>query len=265
MEIIDSHCHLFLDDFKDDFRDTVFRAGKAGLSRIINVGLDVQSSQQAIKQAQSTPGLHPTVGWHPHGAKLLLDANIPDLIDLALKHEVVAFGEIGLDFFHNFSPPDTQKKVFHQLLLAAIAIGKPVIIHCRDAWEDFFNILTPLRNKLNGVLLHCFSGTEEIVKKSLDLGCHLSFSGSVTYPKAEKLRQAITLTIPRERILIETDAPYLAPGLHRSHRNEPAYIAYHILPIVAQCLQMTLWEAAELTSSNAISFFSLSGDTLGSL
>jgi TatD DNase family protein len=263
MEIIDSHSHLFLEEFKDDFDQVIGRARMSGLSRIINVGLNLKSSLKAIKQAESAPGLHPTVGWHPHEAKNLTDSDLPLLVDLAKKPEVVAFGEIGLDFFHNHSTPEIQIKAFGELLSAATEVGKPVIIHCRDAFDAFFDIIAPLRGKLPGVLLHCFSGTQEIAKKSLDLDFHLSFSGSLTYPKLSELRQ-IAKTVPRDRILIETDAPFLAPGPHRGHRNEPAMMVYHILPILAESLQISLWEAAETTAQNTTRFFSLTGKTLQS-
>jgi TatD DNase family protein len=260
MEIVDSHCHLFLAEFDDDRAETLERARQAGVRRIVNVGLDGDSNRQVLAAHAVTPGLHPAVGWHPHNAGRLTAGDLDELGRLAGLPGVVALGEIGLDYFHGADSRQTQREALGQLLELACPTGLAVIIHCREAWDDFFDLLAPRRVALGDVLLHCFSGGPGEVARALDLGCHFSFSGAITFPKAASLRETITM-IPRDRLLVETDAPYLAPVPRRGRRNEPALLA-HSLETLAGVLGIGAHEAARLCSGNAIRLFGLSGPEL---
>lgn len=295
MEIIDSHCHLFLEEFQsgpplgessslkrspvgrfktepspnqpapsqgeyvqkdpDPLLGVLDRARSAGVSAIVNVALDVDSTLTVIEAARQRPWLHPTSGWHPNQAERLRPCDLERLLELALKPEVVAFGEIGLDYFRNPGGADNQKKAFEGLLEAAAASKKPVIIHCRDAFPDLIKIITPMRSRLAGVLFHCFAGTEDDVPIAISLDCHLSFAGPITFPKAEALRRALAAA-PLDRIMVETDAPYLAPAPYRGKRNEPSYLVHH-LTAMAAVLGIDQAEAAAITTANAKRFFNL--------
>ncbi|MDR3203642.1 MAG: TatD family hydrolase [Deltaproteobacteria bacterium] len=260
MNIIDSHCHLFLPAFDTDFYQVLENARAAGVERVVNVGLDVLSSRMVIETAHEIPALHPTVGWHPHEAERFNERALDELIELAKNPAVVAFGEIGLDYFHNFADRAVQRRVLISLLEAAQQIDKPVIFHCREAYDDLFSLLSPQRDKFKGLLLHCFGAGPKELQRALELDFHISFSGTITFPKSKELRESVLLT-PLDKILIETDSPYLAPVPHRSRRNEPALLVNH-LEIVAQVLKTGPTEAAALTAENARRFFSLSGDKL---
>jgi TatD DNase family protein len=255
MEIIDSHCHLFLDDFGPDLQAVLDRAREAGVESVVNVGLDVDTTEAAIAMVRERPRLHPTAGWHPGAAARLGPADLDRLAGLAARPEVVAFGEIGLDYFRAPEAAETQRRALADLLEVAASSGKPVIVHCRDAWDDFFRLAAPVRHRLAGVLLHCFSGGTAEVARALDLDCHLSFAGPVTFPKADDLRRALAAA-PPGRIMVETDAPYLAPAPFRGKRNEPAFLPHH-LAAMARVLGVTAEEAASLTAANARSFFGL--------
>jgi TatD DNase family protein len=274
MEIIDSHCHLFLEEFRDPPREpyapagadtappgearleTVLeRARRAGVEAVVNVALDVDSTLEVLEAHRRRPWLHPTAGWHPGRAGSLTAPDLDRLAALAAQDEVAAFGEIGLDYFRDPGAAPAQKRALAGLLEVAASVGKPVRIHCREAWDDLLAMLAPIRPRLAGVLFHCFSGTEAEVAKAAELDAHLSFAGPVTFPKAEALRRALAAA-PRDRIMIETDAPYLAPAPFRGRVNEPAMLVHHI-EAVAGVLGLEPAEAAALTAANARRFFSL--------
>jgi TatD DNase family protein len=260
MEIIDSHCHLFLEEFSGDAPEVLDRARQAGVKRIVNVGLDGKSNRDVLAASRETPGLHPSVGWHPHNAARLRAADLDELETMARLPGVVALGEIGLDYFHGADSQETQRQALASLLDLACRAGLPAIIHCRDAFDDFFRLLAPRRAALKDVLLHCFSGGPDEARRGLELGCHFSFSGAITFPKAERLRETIPL-IPRDRLLVETDAPYLAPVPRRGRRNEPALLVHH-LETLASILGIEPSQAARLCSENAARLFGLSGPEL---
>ena len=269
MEIIDSHCHLFLDQFQvgpsengDPLAGVLERAKAIGVSAIVNVALDVESTHAVLAAFAERPWLHPTAGWHPSNAKDFQDGHAEALANLAKRPEVVAFGEIGLDYFHDDAPREVQARVLAALLEAAADSKKPVVIHCRDAWADLIKILAPARARLSGLLFHCFSGTEAEVSKAMDLDAYLSFAGPVTFPKAGDLRKALAAA-PRDRIMIETDAPYLAPAPLRGKRNEPAFLT-HLLKALSPVLDRSPEELAEATARNASAFFKVPGPEAGS-
>ncbi|MDR2443321.1 MAG: TatD family hydrolase [Deltaproteobacteria bacterium] len=259
MDIIDSHCHLFLEELAYDSQAVLSRAYASGVSEIINVGLDWETSLTVTSRAKvrkpNEPIVRAAVGWHPNETHRMSPSDVKNLANLARDNEVVALGEIGLDYYRHPESAKTQKKFFLLLLEAAIEIKKPVIIHCRDAWPDLIEILKPLRGDLAGVLLHCFSGSTKEVEAGLKLKCHFSFAGPLTFPKAKELRDAL-LDVPRNLVMIETDAPFLAPQPKRGKRNEPALIV-HQLKTLAQLWQMDIVEAAKLTSQNAREYFGL--------
>jgi TatD DNase family protein len=255
MEIVDSHCHLFLQEFEPDFSETLDRARRAGLTAIVNVGLDLETSRTAVEMAGLHPGLHPTVGWHPSEIETMTDADVESLVELAAEPEVRAFGEIGLDFHRGAETREIQLRGFEKLLDAAALTRLPVVLHVRDAWPETFALIEERRSKLAGVLIHCFSGGLDELAKGLELDCHVSFTGALTFPKAGDLREVAAKT-PPHRVLIETDAPFLTPAPHRGHRNEPALITRQI-DVLACLLGMTPEEAATLTAENAKNFFHL--------
>jgi TatD DNase family protein len=260
MDIIDSHAHLFMSDFADDYPSVLQRARESGVTRIVNVGLEKETNNQVLAAARETAGLHPTIGWHPHEALKLTESDLPELFELALKPEVVAFGEIGLDYHWGKDYIPAQKTALNLLLEVASQLKKPIIVHCRDAWSDFLSLIQPYRAKLTDILLHCYSGDLTDTKKALDLDCHFSYSGVITFPKAEDLRKTIPIINP-SRILIETDCPYLAPIPKRGKRNEPSLLVYH-LEALAKALDLKPAEAADLTANNASRLFKLTGPAL---
>ncbi len=251
MRWTDTHCHLNHPDLFPEWESLLFRAQQSGVHRCILIGYDFPSSERAIQLAEQSSALYATVGIHPHEALQWTPETFHRLRALAQHPKVVAIGEIGLDFYRNFSPPDAQYSAFHAQLTLAQECNLPVVIHCREAYDE---LLTVLENysSLRGVL-HCFSGTPEHAERGLALGCYLGIGGVITFKSAESLR-TIVRTMPCERLLIETDSPYLAPHPYRGKRNEPAY-----LPIIAQHVAQ-LWETdletlSSQTEQNAKSLF----------
>ncbi|MDR2300496.1 MAG: TatD family hydrolase [Deltaproteobacteria bacterium] len=260
MNIVDSHAHLFLPQFEGDLGEVLKKARAAGVKRIVNVGLDNETNGVAIEAFKSHPGLHPAAGWHPENVLSFNASELMKLKELALLPEVVALGEIGLDYYHGSDTVEIQKATFEALLGLAEAIQKPVLIHCREAWADLFKILGPRRGALRDVVLHCYSGSLADTRLARELDCYVSFAGPITFKNADELRQ-IAKTIPFDKLLIETDAPFLAPVPFRGKRNEPGYLTHHIKAL-AQALEMEPSEAARLTAANAQRLFNFSGPDL---
>jgi TatD DNase family protein len=226
MNLTDSHCHLDDPRFDAD-RDAVLeRALAAGVTRILAVGTGEgpPDLEAGIRLAERYPFLVASAGVHPHHAAKATAETFGRLAALVRHPKVAAIGEIGLDYHYNFAPPERQREVFAEQLRLAAAASKPVIIHTREAWQDTMDLLEQYcRDGGPGGIMHCFSGGPEEARQALALGFHLSFAGVVTFPKAERLREAARLT-PLERLLVETDAPYLAPVPYRGKRNEPAFV-----------------------------------------
>ena len=219
MSLVDSHCHLDDEKFDADRADVIERALAAGVEMMMAIGtggdLDV-----AIQQAERYPFIYATIGVHPHDAAKATPDTFTRLRDLAGHPKVLAIGEIGLDYHYDFSPRDVQRSVFERQLEIAADFHKPIVIHTREAWEDTLEQVTKLPN---GGIMHCFTGDTAQARQALDLGFHLSFGGVLTFPKAEALRDAARIT-PEDRLLVETDCPYLAPVPYRGKRNEPAFV-----------------------------------------
>ncbi|MDR1576879.1 MAG: TatD family hydrolase [Deltaproteobacteria bacterium] len=253
--LIDSHCHLFLPEFKADWPQVLERARQAGVTTIINLGLDARTNQEAFQLADDYPELRATVGWHPHEAEKCQKTDLLDLAQLAQRPDNLAIGEIGLDFYRSLAPKDRQIQLFHQLLDLAAQLTLPVVIHTREAFAETVAILKAHRPTLGRILIHCFTGSWDEAQAYLDLDCHFSIPGVVTFPQAAPLRHALG-QIPHDKILLESDAPYLAPIPRRGRRNEPAYVAYTLLAL-AESLGTRPRQAAQLTTQNARRFFGL--------
>jgi TatD DNase family protein len=220
VSLVDSHCHLDDEKFDPDRAQVIERALAAGVELMLAIGtggaLDV-----AIQQAERYPFIYATIGVHPHDAAKATPDTFARLREFASHPKVLAIGEIGLDYHYDFSPRDVQRAVFERQLEIAADCRKPIVIHTREAWDDTMAQVTALPH---GGIMHCFTGTSAQARQALGLGFHLSFGGVLTFPKAEEVREAARIT-PEDRLLVETDCPYLAPVPHRGKRNEPAFVA----------------------------------------
>jgi len=221
--LFDTHAHLHFPDFADDLPDVLARARGAGVTRMVTIGTDVETSRAAIAIAEREPDVWATVGVHPHDAANADDAVLDEIERLAASPRVVGIGEIGLDYFRNLSPREDQARVFSRLLAVARRIGKPAVIHSRDAHEDTLALLDSERVRDVGGIMHCFSGDREIARRCLDLGLLISLAGPVTYPNARALPD-VARFVPGDRLVVETDCPFLPPQPYRGKRNEPAYV-----------------------------------------
>lgn len=251
--LFDTHAHLHFAEFESDRAEMLARARVAGVRWMVNIGTDLDTSWQAVGIAEVDSDIYASVGVHPHDAAEADEGVFKTLEELATRPKVVAIGETGLDYYRNLSPRDVQAKVFRRQLTLARGVGKPVIIHCRDAHDDLLTILREERAHEIGGVMHCFSGNVQFAKASLDLGFYISIAGPVTYPNARKLPEVIK-AVPEDRLVIETDCPFLPPQPHRGKRNEPAY-----LPITAQRVAeikgRPVGELGELMSTNALRLF----------
>jgi TatD DNase family protein len=248
MQLIDTHCHLDSDRFDSDREAVIVRALAAGVERMMAIGTgegppDIEA---AIRLADRYSFIFATIGVHPHDASKATDETLDRLRELARHPKVLAIGEIGLDYHYDFSPRGVQREIFERQLTLARDVGKPIVIHTREAWADTLEVI---RSHWQGDgIMHCFTGDEVQAREALDLGFYLSFGGVLTFPKAESTRQAARIA-PADRILIETDCPYLAPVPHRGKRNEPAFIA-ETARRLAQVRGVAAEEIAALTSGN---------------
>ncbi len=251
LELVDSHCHLDGSAFEEDRGAVIARARAAGVRWMVAVGTGEGPPDLAagIRIAEAYDFVYATVGVHPHDASKATGATWPELAALAGGRKVVGIGEIGLDYHYNFSPPETQRAVFRRQLELAAETGLPAIIHTREAWADTTaTIREAYAGAKAGGIFHCFSGGPREAAEALELGFHLSFAGIVTFPKAAEIREALVLT-PDERVLIETDAPYLAPAPHRGKRNEPAWLL-RTAERAAELRGVSLEEFGALTTKN---------------
>jgi TatD DNase family protein len=248
MSFVDTHCHLDNEQFEPDREAVVERALAAGVERMMAIGTGngPPDLEVAIRLAEKYPFLYATIGVHPHDASKATDETFARLRELARHPKVLAIGEIGLDYHYDFSPRDVQRDVFERQLDLAREAGKPIVIHTREAWADTMEVF---RARWQGEgIMHCFTGDEVQAREALDLGFYLSFGGVLTFPKAESVRQAARMA-PADRILMETDCPYLAPVPFRGKRNEPAYIA-ETARRLAEVRGVSVDEIATATSGN---------------
>ena len=249
--LIDSHCHLDDEQFDGDRGATIQRAIDAGVTRMmaIGTGSGPPDLEPAIRLAEEYDAILATVGVHPHYAGNADDDTLRRMEGLLSHARVVAIGEIGLDYHYDFSPRDGQHRIFVEQLGIAAAARKAIVIHTREAWDDTFTVLEQhwRSHGLPGIM-HCFSGTPLEMRRALDLGFYISFGGILTFPKAEEVRQA-ALETPLDRLLVETDAPYLAPVPKRGKRNEPAF-AVHTARRLAELRGLSYEELCRITSDN---------------
>jgi TatD DNase family protein len=255
--IVDSHCHLDFKDFETDLPAVLERARQAGLVAMICIGSggDLATAERAADLATREPDVFAAIGIHPHDAAKVQEDWWPALEKLASNPRVVGVGETGLDYFYKHSPPETQAEVFRRFLALSRSAGRPFILHVRDAHKDAIAILRAESTSTKGGVVHCFSGELNDARAYLDLGLDLSFSGILTFKKADEIRRVAAFA-PLESILVETDSPYLAPMPHRGDRNEPAFVV-KTLEALAAVRGISFSRAAEATAQNAASRFSL--------
>jgi TatD DNase family protein len=259
---VDSHAHLDGERFDADRDQVIARAREAGVQTIVAIGIGDGPANVdcGIRLAERYPFIYATIGIHPHEAKLANDTAFEEMERLARHPKVIGWGEIGLDYFYDHSPRDTQKQVFSKQMELAAAAKLPIIIHCRpsdgsdDAWEDSLSLIQEqwTQHGLGGIL-HCFTGTTAHAKRALDLGFLISFAGNITFPKAQQIRDA-ALQVPLDRMLIETDCPFLAPVPNRGKRNEPAFVI-ETARRLGELRGVSTEEIGEQTSRNFYSFF----------
>jgi TatD DNase family protein len=259
--LIDTHAHLDFGQFDDDRNAVLDRAWQAGLIAVITIGIDLKTSRAAVALAEAHERVFATVGFHPHDAKRADAVALAELRELGQHPRVVAIGEMGLDFFRDRSPRDVQRRVFRRQLQIAAELGKPVVVHDREAHADTLEILQQWTaesqttfSEYRGVL-HCFSGNLALAQAVIELGFFIGVDGPITYRNARKLPD-IVKALPLDRLLVETDAPFLTPHPHRGQRNEPAYVRL-VAEKIADTKNLPLEEVAQATTANAKALFQL--------
>lgn len=253
--LIDTHCHLDFPDFEAERDAIVERAHAAGVTQMVTISTRVKKFPEILAIAEKYPSVFCSVGTHPHNADEELDVTVDELVRLSEHPRVVAIGEAGLDYFYDNAPREAQVQGLRNHIAAARITGLPLVIHSRSADADMAAILTEETGKgAFPFLLHCFSSGAELARIGVELGGYVSFSGILTFPKSEDLRQ-IAKTVPTERMLVETDAPYLAPKPFRGKRNEPAFVA-HTAAVLAETVGMSEAQIAAVTTENAFRIFS---------
>jgi TatD DNase family protein len=254
-ELFDTHAHLHFPEYADDRATVLARARAAGVRGMVTIGTDLATSHAAIGLAADEPDVWASVGVHPHDAASADEALLAEIERLAHAPRVVAVGEIGLDFFRNLSPRDVQTDVFRRQLALAHRMARPVIIHCRDAHAETLAILAEGRVGEIGGVMHCFSGDVEVARRCLDLGLFISLAGPVTYKNARALPE-VARFVPADRLVVETDCPFLPPEGYRGKRNEPAYLTVTAARVAALRGE-PLDRLAAATSDNARVLFRL--------
>lgn len=260
MNLIDSHAHIDFPQFAEDREEMLERARAAGVNTLLAIGTGPgpEKLDAAIPYAEQHEWIYTSVGIHPHEAKEVTQEHLDQLAVLARHPKVIAWGEIGLDYFYDHSPRDIQQRVFRDQMAVAREAKLPIVIHCREAWSDCLEMIErEWKSSGLGGILHCFSSTLEDAKRGLDMGFLISFAGNATYPKAQHLRD-VAKNLPLGNILIETDSPYLAPQPYRGKRNEPAYVA-EVARTLAIVRNLGIEEVAAATADNFRRFFRLAG------
>ncbi len=254
MKLFDTHAHLDDEQFDDDRFELIENIKNSDTKLVVNVGADIKTSMNSIELAAKYDFIYAAVGIHPHDVSKCVDEDIEILKEFSKKSKVVAIGEIGLDYYYNYSSVEDQKRWFAMQIKLAEELKLPFIVHSRDAAEDTFEIIKANQKK-SSFVLHCFGQSSEMAKRYINLGGYISFAGPVTYKKSNKLREVIK-QVPLERILIETDSPYLSPEPLRGKRNNPMNVSY-TAKLIANELGMDSEEFAELTYNNGKRFFGI--------
>ena len=260
--IVDTHAHLDMAPFDEDRSEAIARAADSGVSTIITVGIDLESSRKAVKLAESYPGVFAAVGFHPHRATGITEADIARLAKIATRPRVVAIGETGLDFYRNYSPREAQLQGLKWQLELATALDLPVIIHCRQAEKEMLSLLyewtsSDERPKQPRGVIHCFSGDTDTARQYLNMGFFISLAANISYPSSSRTHDA-TRSIPPDRLLVETDSPFLPPQRYRGKRNEPSYLPLTV-ETLARIRETSPEVVATQTTENASRLFRLPG------
>lgn len=255
--LFDSHAHLNDEKFQEDREETIARAGEAGVSRILNVGFNRETIQETLALVEKYDFIYGAIGWHPHDAKDCTPEDLEWIHSLAKEHtKIVALGEMGLDYYWDNSPHDVQKEIFRKQIHMAKELGLPIVIHDRDAHEDVLQILQEENAAEVGGVMHCFAGDEKMMEECLAINFYIGLGGPVTFKNGHLAKQ-IAKTVPTERLLIETDCPYLAPHPNRGKRNESGYVRL-VAEEIARLRECSMEEIAQLTMDNANRLFRLS-------
>lgn len=257
--LIDSHCHLDFNDFEEDFEDILSRARENGVTAMLNAGNNIGELDNQLKISEKYPFIYTAVGVHPHNASEYENIKAEDFVAKSAHKKIVGIGECGLDYYYDYSPKNTQQKVFIEQIKAAQATGLPLIIHTRDADDDTISILGDYYKKapFSGEI-HCFSSSKKLADFALSIGFYISASGIITFNRSADLRE-IFKEIPLERLLIETDSPFLAPIPLRGRRNEPSFVI-HTAEKLAQLKEISLEKLAQITSDNFYKLFRKASD-----
>ncbi len=258
--MIDPHAHLNFKEFDDDREEIIKRFFEGGGEKMINVGCDMKSSRESCELALKNKNIFAAVGIHPHDADTASEHNLKELEELVKHYKVIAVGEIGLDYFRNLSPREKQIEAFKLQLELAENHQMPIIIHCRDAYNDLLNILKEYKTSNWRGVVHCFNASWETAEEFLELGFYIGFTGIVTYHKNKlteepEIYKAVK-NIPLDKILIETDCPYLAPAPKRGQRNEPLFVKY-VAEKIAEIKKISFDEVEKITSRNAVELFGI--------
>ena len=253
--LIDSHAHLEMPEFKKDLEEVIQRAKQSGVETMLTVGTEKKDWARALEIAQSHPFIYAVLGVHPHHAKEIDGDTYSFLRELCQSEKVIAFGEICLDFFRNLSPREVQLQRFREQIGLARELKLPIVIHDRDAHGETMEILKSEKAHENGGVIHCFSGDYEMAKQCMDLGFYISVPGSITFKNAGPFQEIIR-KLPLESLLVETDAPFLAPVPFRGKRNEPSYVRYTVEK-VAEIKKVSFERVAEVTTENALRVYKL--------
>ena len=253
--LIDSHSHLEMPEFKRDLEEVIQRAKASGVEYIFTVGTERKDWQRALEISHSHPFVYAVLGVHPHNAKEIDDGTYSTLRRLCRDEKVRAYGEIGLDFYRNLSPRDIQLKRFREQIVLAKELGLPIVVHDREAHQETLEILKSEKAEECGGIIHCFSGDYQMAKECIQMGFYISVPGTITFKNADGF-QEIVKRLPLESLLIETDAPFLAPVPFRGKRNEPSYVRYTAQK-VAEIKKISFEKVAEVTSENAFRVFRL--------
>ncbi len=256
MVLIDTHCHLDFPDYAGREREVLDRAHRDNIRYFLNVGTTRERSIKSVDLSERFEEVYASVGVHPHDSKDAHEEDYGFLEELSQKSKVVAFGEVGLDYYYSHSPHDVQKSVLERFLMFSATQKLPYIFHVRNAFPDFFQLIEKYRSGDRGVV-HCFTGTWEEAERALELGLHISFTGILTFKKSQALRD-VAAKVPLEKILLETDAPFLAPEGHRGKVNEPSFLL-STAKALAELKQVPLEEIARVTTDNCRRLFGFPG------
>ena len=252
--LIDTHAHLDFSQYDQDRSSIVYRAQENNVKGIINIGIDLATSKKSLVLAKQYPNIYAAAGIHPHDAAQASDEDIQQLKTLYSHHKVVAIGEVGLDFYRNYSPPEVQKRLFRMFLDWAQGMQLPLIIHTRDADDELLSILRSSGKTGWRGVVHCFSGDQKMADELLEMGFHISFTGTITFKKS--LSASLVQNIPLKKLLLETDCPFMAPEPHRGKRNEPAFVNY-IAQKIAEIKGISFDTVANTTTENAKRLFGI--------